>query len=188
MTNVGYPILGHAFRGLPEGELFIALEEYGLQTRPARTDKRCEAHKDHRPEPLYQELHHVVPQAWQQFYVPDHTSATAAIGAPTRDGEPVTGVKLWDGRTVALCRTGHGNVHWILTRFMHEWYEIDRLLGVGHKPSLNKVVFNVRRQNAELQRGRHAPEQETALLGMERFLTAGGDLRELCDHDLFGEI
>ena len=56
----------------------------------------CEAHGYHRPEPAWLELHHVIPQSWQ--------------------------LVLWgrvaDKRVLALCRTGHGNVHWDIVRLM----------------------------------------------------------------------
>ena len=60
---------------------------------PVTTARTCDAHMFHRPKPIAQELHHVVPQAWQKFWRPD------------------TGIGLWHPETVPLCPTGHRNVH-----------------------------------------------------------------------------
>jgi hypothetical protein len=63
----------------------------------------CQAHKFHRPKATYQEAHHVVPQAWQEFWRPDTPVKT----------------HLWHPETVALCPTGHRNVHYFLVQMMH---------------------------------------------------------------------
>ena len=66
-----------------------------MRTIPA-TQASCEAHVFHRPKPAWLEYHHIIPQSWQLY--------------------------LWgsvkDKRTVALCRTGHGNTHWNIVRLM----------------------------------------------------------------------
>lgn len=58
----------------------------------------CELHKFHRPQPVYLELHHIIPQAWQRS---------------------VNSGKLFDPRTASICRTGHGNVHYWLVLMNH---------------------------------------------------------------------
>ncbi len=51
-------------------------EPQTLQFDPADHDSvavfsgMCGAHQDHRPIPLYLELHHVVPQSWQKLWQP----------------------------------------------------------------------------------------------------------------------
>jgi len=71
-----------------------------MRTVPA-TKAKCEAHLAHYPRPLWLEYHHVIPVAWQLY--------------------------LWqqvrDKRTVCLCRTGHGNVHWWIVRTMRGLYD-----------------------------------------------------------------
>ena len=68
-----------------------------VRTVPASV-RPCEAHRYHRPEPTFLELHHIICQSWQLY--------------------------LWqrirDPRVVALCRTGHGNVHWAIERLMRQ--------------------------------------------------------------------
>lgn len=58
----------------------------------------CELHKIHIPKALTSELHHVIPQAWQNW----------KLGAE----------RLFDKRTIELCPTGHRNVHYWLVRYM----------------------------------------------------------------------
>lgn len=71
---------------------------------PARTDQPCVAHAQVTTQRCatnaqYNELHHVIPQAWQNAWL---------------EGE-----KLFDPRTVPLCPTGHRNVHFWLVALMH---------------------------------------------------------------------
>lgn len=73
------------------------------------TFDKCVAHRYHWPKPLAQELHHVVPQAWQKFWQP----------------ELQTG--LWHPETVALCPTGHRNVHRIIVAKMRALAGLDHI-------------------------------------------------------------
>lgn len=71
----------------------------------------CEAHKRHSPGNRTVELHHIVPQAWQQFWQPTSPSEGAVPGRGDSGN-------LWDARTTVLCPTGHRNVHWYLVLLM----------------------------------------------------------------------
>jgi hypothetical protein len=85
------------------------------------------------------------------------------------------GVALWDPRTVPLCRTGHGNVHYWLTYMMHKWPSIksNKLPPVGHFLNGEKFVRK---------------EAGIAYLAIERWVAAGGDLMFLIDKKMYGEI
>jgi hypothetical protein len=141
---------------------------------PIATTRPCEAHGSHRPEAAYREFHHVIPQAWQHLWVPPTAKVVWS---------------LWDRRTVSLCRTGHGNVHVWIVRFMREWEAVERTLGARKHPTVDSVVRTVTeasRKANENFRNRH--EMEFAALALSRWNQAGGDLRALCGAGLYGEI
>ncbi len=119
--------------------------------QPLATSIPCEAHRYHWPKPTYQELHHVVPQSWQRFWT---------LGEPT--------TKLWDPRTVPLCRTGHGNVHWHLVRLMQVTTE---------DPLETRKIYRPR-----------GKEYEIAYLALSRWKEAGGSLVSLQEAGKFGQI
>lgn len=149
----------------------------------------CSLHRAHAPKPNYCEEHHVIPRAWQASWRPGDSPE---LLRPEVDSLALLSgeTKPWDPRTVAICRTGHGNVHFWLVRFMREWYEIDKTTGVGANPvaQLTAAVVRVRRRAHEQGFPFGRKETETARLGMERWLNAGGSLRALCNRGLFGEI
>jgi hypothetical protein len=122
----------------------------------------CEAHKAHRPEPTYLEYHHVIPQAWQKLWKPDGKKAV-----------------IWDPRTVALCRTGHGNVHYWLVKMMKTFADLS-----------TKDAYVITPSVAVLLKGEKYVRREvnTAHLAMDRWVAAGGSLKALWDNDHFGEI
>lgn len=130
----------------------------------------CSAHKSHAPEPSYTEQHHVIPQAFQHFWHPD--------GA-TPDG------KLFDARTVPLCRTGHGNTHFILvrlTRYFSEQQMTDPAQGDAETfvaALAKKALKGVKHEKAAA---------EIAQLGLVRWIAAGGSVQSLCEHGLWGSI
>lgn len=124
----------------------------------------CAAHKTHRPKlwaPL--ELHHVIPREWQAFYTPTPSTVSGTLPPPTT---AVATVVLWDARTVALCRTGHGNVHYWIVRLMRE---------VKAKRTEDPALAS-----AALVGGR-TEEQRIALLALTRMVEAGGSLVALAD-------
>lgn len=73
-----------------------------FSTKSKPTVKSCSLHRYHRPRALTAEDHHVIPRAWQSFWIPAGKIA-----------------HIWDPRTVTLCPTSHRNVHVWIVRFMH---------------------------------------------------------------------
>jgi hypothetical protein len=141
---------------------------------PAASSQACSIHKGHQPDPLYTEQHHVIPQAWQ------HSAAAMALGL-TADAS-----QLFDPRTVPLCRTGHGNVHFVLvrlTRFFAEKKLKDpadvREAETFVDELATKALKGVKHGKAEL---------EVAKLGLVRWLAAGGTLKALTDEGQWGAI
>lgn len=128
---------------------------------------------------LYQELHHVIPRDWQDEQLPsaDHlvpakvTSASDAI--------------LWDPRTISCCRTGHGNIHYLLVRFMLAWE--DAKLKQNEKMIGRIVASVVLELRAE---GKHLDRDEIyfAQQAMLRWDGYGLDLMQLCANKSYGRI
>lgn len=125
----------------------------------------CQLHRSHRPDPLYVEQHHVVPRAWQQFWQP----AVAPFPGT------YAGQKLWDDRTVNICRTGHGNVHYWIVRLTRNWVPGD--------------------MGATIAGAKHsAPERPgpadfaTALQALERYMHVGGSINDLVAASEWGQI
>lgn len=140
------------------------------QDGPLATAAPCSAHRSHSPEPLYCEEHHVLPRAWQNFWHP-----TAA---------PLSTDGLFDARVVPLCRTGHGNVHFMLVAIMRKF---ERLKGVGGiLAAEQEALKDLRFAHPRLQLSRS--EREVVRLGMTRWEAAGGDLLALCAAGLYGVI
>lgn len=132
----------------------------------AATTAACEVHVYHDPRPTYRELHHVVPRAWQAFWRP----ATPPFPG-TYDGE-----HLWDDRTIAVCRTGHGNIHFWLTAMTHSWQEGDD-------------VSDLARRVRSSRGGRlGARDFLLAVEGLQRFVDAGGSIEDLVSARLWGQI
>ena len=95
----------------------------------------CEAHRLHRPRAMTIELHHVIPQAWQNMVL--HSEV------------------LFDKRTVALCPTGHRNVHALLVTMMKASQGDDPL------------------DAYQTHKGRRGKEFDIAYAGIVRFHEAG---------------
>lgn len=133
---------------------------------PKRTTAPCEVHKDHTPLPTYQEIHHIIPRAWQAFWQPE-----VAPYPGKYDGQ-----EMWDSRTVNVCRTGHGNIHFWIVALMHAW---DPSL------SLDDVATKVRVAYAD-----HVGRSDFmwALQALDRFEQSGGDLGALVQAHLWGGI
>jgi hypothetical protein len=110
-------------------------------------------HRVHRPPYRYIEYHHIVPRAWQAFWKPPGKAAV-----------------VWDPRTLACCRTSHGNIHDILVTLMHA-------RAAGESGTARDLV------------GRHSPaEYGWACAAMERWEEWGGDINALLANGLYGEI
>jgi hypothetical protein len=121
----------------------------------------------------------VIPRAWQQ------STEAARITAPARNREG-----LFDARTVPLCRTGHGNVHFWLVRAMRAYRTVVDERGI---PVLDAIDEAWRAVGLEARKrggpgAPHHSDQAIARLGMERWQEAGGFLLDLCHAELFGTI
>jgi hypothetical protein len=142
--------------------------------RPGTLAVACTVHRVHAPRPLTVELHHVIPQAWQQVFTgplrPEPEILAASRRVPGRGSE---GRKLWDARTVALCPTGHRNVHAWIVRIMH--------LCPGEDPA---VATHLARHGDRRARG---AEFDLAVLALTRFKDAGGQLQALVAARQWGE-
>jgi hypothetical protein len=128
------------------------------------TTRECEAHRYHSPLPAYLELHHVVPRDWQAAWRPS--------SAPT-------GGWVWLPILVALCRTGHGNVHMVLERIMRSWAAVHDL-DVAERVA----VEGLRSEGIPVGR----TERAIARRGCDLWVQHGGDLQLLVDGGHFGAI
>lgn len=129
----------------------------------------CVVHHRHRDsQPLYLELHHAIPQAWQRVAVDR--------AWPVAGGRHVGAGDLFDPRTVALCRTSHGNVHFLLVRIMRSF---------AASPSMSvdlavRVATKGRRANAR--------EVAVARLAVDRWVEQGGNVAQLVAAGQYGAI
>lgn len=112
--------------------------------------RKCELHRYHSPKPLYFELHHVLPRAWQKAWKPA--------------GEKR---ELWAPGTAVLCRTGHGNVHMLLVALMFE-LRVD----LDIKAATTRASQGRRRHQAELELALQAITRFTGAGGDLGFLFA----------------
>lgn len=127
----------------------------------ATTTSPCALHPTHSPTNLTVELHHVVPQAWQHVWQP-------ALAKLDTNG-------LWDPRTVAICPTGHRNVHALIVRLMKM-----------AASTQDEKVFLAQTAPGDRPRGHHQ-EFETALLALERWYAEDGKLLDLTAAGQWGE-
>jgi hypothetical protein len=125
----------------------------------------CSIHRAHHPSPLYTEIHHIIPRAWQAAWQP----AGASAG------------KLWANETVPLCRTAHGNVHWILVAAMRAYQR-------SASDAPNRIDAAIHVALRELDVSAHVREMKVARDAMVRFSGAGGSLDALCEKGFYGEI
>jgi hypothetical protein len=129
-----------------------------------QTNLPCGLHKYHRPEPFYNEMHHVIPQAWQKAWKPrGHV------------------LVLWYPVTEVICPTGHRGVHYILSSFMKY------LAQIGQNDTLSRQFRTV----IELLRhkGYVVPnnEQDMAYEAVKRWVEFGGSIDFLTEAKLWGE-
>jgi hypothetical protein len=146
---------------------------------PLSTHAPCSLHKAHDPTPVYCETHHVVPQAWQLHWQPREPWPN---GGPSPDH---AGVTLWDARTVVICRTGHGNVHYWLVEIMHALADLGITID---RVRVEQAMHDVRA--VRLQEG-HAPghaEFDCAEQAILRYGDAGGSIPDLIANHLWGQI
>lgn len=142
----------------------------------------CVIHKNHSPLVTYCELHHVVPQDWQATWSPPNfTHQPNDPNWPHSGLSPDRpGLYLWDARTDALCRTGHGNVHFYLVKLMHWMSERPNNIQDAIAYAQTQLRLTFRHQDP------HAVAE--ALLGIERFQQAGGSFSALWAAHSWGQI
>lgn len=133
----------------------------------------------HSPQPMFSELHHVIPQAWQRV-VQREAPEWAVNWIYDNDS-------LFDARTDPLCPTTHGNVHrWIVTlmHWLADAYAAvpDPINGVQVEIAVTAVKREKRMQVGSV---RHAEFLEGAE-ALRRFTLKGGDLRFLIDRKQWG--
>lgn len=141
----------------------------------------CEAHRRHSPAPTYTESHHIVPQAWQAVYRPSQPWPNGGK-SPDRRNPDRTPFLLWDARTVSLCRTGHGNVHFWLVLVMRHL----ETLQLG-RPTTDQLTGAIRDALRDRKREVRA-DVAIARQGIERYLAVGGDLTTLFAAGEYGAI
>jgi hypothetical protein len=117
----------------------------------------CSLRKFHVPKTPATDSHHVIPQAWQHFYVPSGVKENVTTG-------------LWDSRTVEVCPNCHRKVHEAIVAMM--------------KSSTVEAALYARR--AVFGNRRLTREQTIAYEALARFRAAGGSLVALRSHRLFG--
>ena len=147
---------------------------------PVGTDLPCILHAHGEgPLPLYCELHHVIPQDWQHEFKP----------SPVPNPAVATGA-LWDPRTISCCRTGHGNIHYLLVRFMLRWEATLNKTPDWSQTEKNihaicyNIVGELRRSGLRINN----EEYSCAEAGMQRWHAAGLNLLDLCRNGSYGRI
>ena len=148
---------------------------------PSATSAHCVLHTHSTgPSPLYCEEHHVVPRDWQDEFEPDRE--LIKFGTP--------GAKVWDNRMIPCCRTGHGNIHFMLVRFMLEWESrftngssIRQDESMIQRVALT-VVKKIRAPNVRINNN----EIEWAKAAMVRWHNYGLNLLALCENGSYGRI
>lgn len=113
-----------------------------------------------------------MPQAWQHAWTPPANYSFD-------NGLPHTKT-LWDSRTVELCRTCHGNVHYCLEYMMHQYHD----WAITNRPDQRLPEKKVLVKNSGLPKA----ESDIAYLGMERFVQSQGSLLSLTAAGLWGQI
>jgi hypothetical protein len=154
-----------------EHSLRVSMMNRPSESRPFTTSQPCALLANHSPGVDYCEVHHLIPRAWQQFWKP---------APPWKYPATYDGQKLWDGREIPLCRTHHGNVHYVLVAIMQAYG--------GNGGDLDKAITTARWQIHALDLPFGVNEVNVATEGMARFTGTGGDLMALCGKGLYGYI
>jgi hypothetical protein len=119
----------------------------------------CSLRRFHVPKTPATDSHHVIPQAWQHFYVPSGVATQASTG-------------LWDARTVEVCPNCHRRVHEAIVAMMRNGQDY------SESPlEARRAAFGGRRLTRE---------QIIAYEALLRFKKAGGSLVALRAHRLLG--
>lgn len=150
----------------------------------AVVDAKCEVHRTHRPAYAYCEAHHIIPQSWQQVFTPPGFKHQADKDFPYAGPSPDhTGLYLWDARTVHVCRTGHGNVHFWLVKIMHIISDIK-----GDQSSLRAAVAQAQDEMHKIHQRIPYAELDISVFAITRFTGEGGSLQTLFNAKQFGAI
>lgn len=128
----------------------MELVDTSIKTLPVEGNT-CALHSYHSPVPTYFEVHHVVPNSWWDFY-PD-------------------ALRTYVKPTAVLCRTGHGNVHFVLV-------QLTRLMALEH--------FSL--PGAWYELNLRTPTHYMARWGIKMAQDAGMDIITLYNAGLRGQI
>lgn len=128
----------------------------------------CKIHRNHSPQPLSAESHHLIPRAWQALWHPDGHPHTHTV-------MPM----IWAPETIDLCPTGHRAVHEILVRIMRAYAPMNR--NTALHPRLESA-----RRIASRDFGRRA-EFPVAMDAVRLWTEHGGSLDLLVDRRRYGE-
>lgn len=129
----------------------------------------------------------MIPQAWQAFWQPPEPWPNQGLSP---DRYVATGGKLmlWDARTLNLCRTGHGNVHFWLVRAMRAYSSVLGDYGSNSSRFIDEawalVRAGARKDGIKIAKA----DAAVALLAMTRWDAAGGSLLALSRAGMYGEI
>lgn len=172
-------------------------------TPPRTTDLKCVLHSDDTRLYSYsRELHHVIPQAWQESWWPGWNNGSVVMVPSYRHGEfsgsgfYLPKKRVWDGRTEACCPTGHRNVHHLLVRIMKRIEEDYDLLNSSTVTTYENVLIglsDVIRAVAAVREDLHEvgvpinrKEQAMAMSAPVRWLEQGGSIADLLKRRLYG--
>lgn len=129
----------------------------------------------------YNELHHVIPVEWQKLWQPPQPWEFQGQDPYNR-----TAV-LFDARTEALCRTGHGNVHFWLARLMHAMpAAVMDPQPLGPFTALAAAERGVRDQAKKEGRVINSKEFAVSKLAIQRWTAVGGSIGALILAGKFG--
>lgn len=145
---------------------------------PLAVNLPCDLHSHARDLfPLYQEQHHIIPQDWQDEFRPAQNVRTPwAVG----------GV-LWDNRTINVCRTGHGNIHFLLVLFMKERERLGPAM-IDDDVGVDRIRINIVGRLRDQGKRVSSADAFWAMSAMIRWVTYGLSLMDLCNNHSYGRI
>jgi hypothetical protein len=147
---------------------------------PFGTLAACYLHTYHKPHVTYTELHHTIPREWQSVFTPPTFSQR--VDAQWPNAKLVEGQWLWDARTMPICRTGHGNVHFYLVKLTHWMYECHP----DAKPTEQLSYARTLLRHTFTEIDMHAAG--AAYTGIIRFAEVAGSLKNLFVAKAWGQI
>jgi hypothetical protein len=150
----------------------------GVTLAPLSVNLPCDLHSHGRGVyPLYCEQHHVIPRDWQDEFFPEAWNP-----------KPYQSRLLWDNRTVNCCRTGHGNIHFLLVRFMKERERLGNAM-TDDNNGIHRIRLTVVEDLRSRQKVRiNVMEAGWAEEAMMRWVEYGLSLMGLCGNKSYGAI